>query len=50
MPEETGKNGHIPVLLKEVIENLNPSVGEIIIDGTVGGGGHAGEILKRNTA
>ena len=47
MPEETGRNGHIPVLLKEVIENLNPSPGKVFIDGTIGGGGHAIEILKR---
>jgi 16S rRNA (cytosine1402-N4)-methyltransferase len=47
MPEETGRNGHIPVLLKEVIENLNPAPNKLIVDGTRGGGGHAREILKR---
>jgi 16S rRNA (cytosine1402-N4)-methyltransferase len=41
------RNGHIPVLLKEVIENLNPCPGKIFVDGTIGGGGHAREILKR---
>ncbi len=45
--EETGKNGHIPVLLKEVIDNLDPAPGNLIVDGTIGGGGHAKEILKR---
>jgi 16S rRNA (cytosine1402-N4)-methyltransferase len=38
---------HIPVLLHEVIELLNPKEGEVFIDGTVGGGGHAEAILKR---
>src|SRR5258708_7367665 len=38
---------HKPVLLKEAIEVLNPELGEFIIDGTVNGGGHAEEILKR---
>ncbi len=38
---------HIPVLLKEVIEVLNPEPGEFFIDGTIGSGGHAVEILKR---
>ena len=38
---------HIPVLLKEVIEILNPKPGEFFIDGTVGSGGHALEILKK---
>jgi 16S rRNA (cytosine1402-N4)-methyltransferase len=39
-------HGHIPVLLKEVIGYLNPSQGKIYIDGTIGGGGHAREILR----
>ncbi len=38
---------HRPILLKEVIEFLNPKPGDFIIDGTVDGGGHATEILKR---
>ncbi|MEK7657793.1 MAG: 16S rRNA (cytosine(1402)-N(4))-methyltransferase RsmH [Patescibacteria group bacterium] len=38
---------HKPVLLKEVIEILNPKPGEFFIDGTVGGGGHSLEILKK---
>jgi 16S rRNA (cytosine1402-N4)-methyltransferase len=37
---------HIPVLLKEVIENLNPQEGEIVVDGTVNRGGHSIEIAK----
>jgi len=38
---------HIPVLLKESIEILNPRNGEFIIDGTIGDGGHSEEILKK---
>jgi 16S rRNA (cytosine1402-N4)-methyltransferase len=38
---------HVPVLLKEVIEILDPKPGEFFIDGTVGSGGHALEILEK---
>lgn len=37
---------HIPVLLNEVMENLAPSSGEFAIDGTLGAGGHAREIIN----
>ncbi len=32
---------HIPVLLHEVLKYLSPQPGNIVVDGTVGGGGHA---------
>ena len=38
---------HVPVLLKETIEILNPQSGEFFIDGTLGSGGHAVEILEK---
>ncbi len=38
---------HIPVLLKEVIEKLDPQPGQFFIDGTFGQGGHALEIFPR---
>ena len=40
---------HVPVMLSEVLEFLKPSPGQIIIDATLGMGGHAQEILKRIT-
>ena len=41
---------HIPVLLDETIEGLNINPNGIYVDGTAGGGGHSGEILKRLTS
>jgi len=38
---------HTPVLLKEVIGLLDPKEGEIFIDATVNGGGHARAIAER---
>lgn len=40
---------HLPVLLKEVIENLDLKPGKTVLDATAGGGGHAEEILRRIT-
>ncbi|OHA96612.1 MAG: 16S rRNA (cytosine(1402)-N(4))-methyltransferase, partial [Candidatus Zambryskibacteria bacterium RIFCSPHIGHO2_02_FULL_39_82] len=37
---------HIPVLLKESAEYLNPKQGDAILDATINGGGHSEEILK----
>ena len=39
---------HIPVLLKEVIEYLDPKPNENFVDCTFGGGGHTFAILDRN--
>jgi len=38
---------HIPVLIKEVLEYLDPKPNENFIDATLGQGGHTKEILKR---
>ena len=38
---------HISVLLQECIDNLNIKPDGIYVDGTLGGAGHSGEILKR---
>jgi len=40
---------HKPVLLKEVIENLNLKPGQKIVDCTLGGGGHTMAILEKVT-
>ena len=40
---------HIPVMLDEVLENLNIKSDGIYVDCTMGGAGHASEILKRLT-
>jgi len=41
---------HVSVLLEECIDNLNIDPSGIYIDGTLGGGGHAGEIGERLNA
>jgi len=38
---------HAPVMLKEAVDLLNPQKGGIYVDCTLGGGGHAKEILSR---
>ena len=38
---------HIPVLKDESIDGLSIKKGDIIIDGTLGGGGHTFEMIKR---
>jgi 16S rRNA (cytosine1402-N4)-methyltransferase len=37
---------HLPVMLKEVMEMLNPRSGGIYVDATIGCGGHSENILK----
>lgn len=38
---------HIPVLLSESVDALNLESGDIMLDGTLGGGGHTHEVVKR---
>jgi len=41
------QHDHIPVLLQEVVDYLELSPGNVVIDGTVGLGGHARAMLER---
>ena len=38
---------HIPVLLSEVVEALQPHDGQVVVDGTFGGGGYSRVLLRR---
>lgn len=38
---------HIPVLLDQVLESLQPAPGEVYVDATAGLGGHAFEVARR---
>lgn len=38
---------HVPVMLDEVLEWLAPAPGKIIVDGTLGGGGHTRALAER---
>jgi len=40
------EEGHLPVLVEEVLEILAPAPGSLHIDATLGGGGHAERILE----
>jgi len=44
---DNGISPHVPVMIREVIEYLDCRPGGIILDGTVGAGGHARGILPR---
>src|SRR5690554_3769398 len=37
---------HVPVMLDQVIQWLEPRPGQTIVDATLGGGGHAAELAR----
>jgi len=43
---KTPAGSHIPVLKEEVMECLKPESGQIVVDCTIGYGGHASEFIK----
>ncbi|HEX2840011.1 16S rRNA (cytosine(1402)-N(4))-methyltransferase RsmH [Hyphomicrobium sp.] len=45
-PEHRDVRAHIPVLISEVLETLQPTAGETYIDGTFGAGGYTRAILE----
>ena len=46
---EEMKEGHLPVLVEEVMSMLAPAPGSLQIDATVGGGGHTERILEASS-
>ncbi len=46
VPAESAVTVHVPVLLREVLRALQLSPGLFVVDGTLGGGGHAAKILE----
>ncbi len=38
---------HIPVLVEETVQWLEPRVGSVLVDGTLGGGGHTRVLAER---
>jgi 16S rRNA (cytosine1402-N4)-methyltransferase len=47
MPQDQNEV-HVPVLLEEVLEGLQPTSGKVYVDGTLGLGGHTRAILERS--
>ncbi len=53
LPEETSEDSltkHVPVLLSEVLQYLDPKEGESYLDLTAGYGGHAEKVLEKTKA
>ncbi len=44
---ESVQSPHRPIMLAEVLAHLRPTPGDVVVDATLGGGGHAGAILER---
>ncbi len=48
LPAREAEAVHVPVMLDEIISSLKPSIGGDILDGTLGGGGHAHAVLEES--
>jgi 16S rRNA (cytosine1402-N4)-methyltransferase len=46
-PGDPAPPRHVPVMLREVLEFLSPQPRQVIVDATIGAGGHASEIARR---
>src|SRR5580704_4116037 len=44
---KTPAGSHRPIMVAEILELLNPQPGEVIVDATLGYGGHARELLPK---
>jgi 16S rRNA (cytosine1402-N4)-methyltransferase len=44
--DQPSSSYHLPVLLTEVLGQLQPAPGKVILDGTLGGGGHTKALLE----
>ena len=44
---KTPAGSHVPIMVAEILEVLDPKAGDLAVDCTLGHGGHAREILKR---
>ncbi len=40
LPPQVPSSVHVPVMAEEVMRHLNPEPGALVVDGTLGGGGH----------
>lgn len=49
-PGDGGPVRHVPVLLNEVLEALQPAPGSLVLDGTFGAGGYTAAILSRGAS
>ena len=48
--EGSGDFAHLPVMVDEVVELLASTPGGVVLDATVGGGGHAAAVLAASTS
>lgn len=46
MASSANSSLHVPVLCREVVALLQPAVGKVVIDGTIGMGGHSAALLE----